>query len=84
MNHASKLYELDISFYAHGTIQQGRKVAAYFYKLTAPATIEQIHKLRAYYPYVQTGFGHSEYAPEQVASVLIFPSKAELIRKGTK
>lgn len=82
MQHGSTLYNLGLSYYAHGTIKQGRKVQAYFYKMCKAATPEQIQSLRETFPHVTTGYGHSEYAPEIRASVLIFPSKAELKRKG--
>lgn len=82
MQHGSTLYNLGMSYYAHGTIKQGRKVQAYYYKLSKPATSEQIQELRKIYPHVSTGYGYSQYAPEQRASVLIFPSKAELKRQG--
>ena len=82
MQHGSTLYNLGLSYYAHGTIKQGRKVQAYYYKLCKPATSEQIQMLRESFPYVTTGYGYSEYAPELRASVLIFPSKAELKRQG--
>lgn len=82
MQHGSTLYSLGLSYYAHGTIKQGRKVQAYFYKLSKPATSEQIQELRKVYPYVSTGYGYNQYAPEIRSSVLIFPSKAELKRQG--
>jgi hypothetical protein len=82
MQHGSTLYNLGLSYYAHGTIKQGRKVQAYFYKLCKPATSEQIQELRKSYPHVSTGYGYNQYAPEQRASVLIFPSKAEIKRLG--
>lgn len=82
MNHGSTLYNLGLSYYSYGTIKQGRKVQAYFYKLTKPATSEQIQELRKSYHHVSTGYGYNQYAPEQRSSVLIFPSKAELKRMG--
>ena len=82
MQHGSTLYNLGLSYYAHGTIKQGRKVQAYFYKLSKPATNEEIQELRKSCPYVSTGYGYNQYAPEQRASVLIFPSRAELKRMG--
>lgn len=82
MQYGSTLYNLGLSYYAHGTIKQGRKVQVYFYKLSKPATSEQIQELRKAYPYVSTGYGYSQYAPELRASVLVFPSKAELKRQG--
>ena len=82
MQHGSALYNIGLSYYAHGTIKQGRKVQAYFYKLCKPATSNQIQELRKSYPHVSTGYGYSQYAPEQRASVLIFPSKAEIKRMG--
>lgn len=82
MNHGSTLYNLGMFYYAHGTIKQGRKVQAYFYKMCKQATSEQIQKLRETFPHVTTGYGYSQYVPELRASVLIFPSKAELKRKG--
>ena len=84
MNHGSTLYNLGLSYYAHGTLKQGRKVRAYFYKLCKPATSQQLQALREVYPYASTGYGYSEYAPEQRASVLIFPSKAQLKRQGVQ
>ena len=80
MNHGQYLYHAGISYYSHGTIKDGRKVKAYFYKLSVPATSDQIQLLRVNFPYVQTGYGFSEFAPELKRSVLIFPSKAELKR----
>ena len=82
MQHGSTLYTMGLSYYAHGTIKQGRMVQAYFYKLSKPATSEQLNELRKQYPYVSTGYGYSQYAPELRASVLIFPSKAEIRRRG--
>lgn len=82
MQHGSTLYTMGLSYYAHGTIKQGRMVQAYFYKLSKPATSEQLNELRKQYPYVSTGYGYSQYAPELRASVLIFPSKAEIKRRG--
>jgi hypothetical protein len=82
MQHGSTLYNLGLSYYAHGTIKQGRKLQAYFYKLSKPATSEQIQELRKNYPNIYTGYAGSQYAPEQRASVLIFPSKAEIKRMG--
>ena len=82
MQHGSTLYTMGLSYYAHGTIKQGRRVQAYFYKLSKPATSEQLNELRKQYPYVSTGYGYSQYAPELRASVLIFPSKAEIKRRG--
>lgn len=82
MHHGSTLYKLGLSYYAHGTLKQGRKIAAYVYKLCKPATSEQMQTLRDTFPYVTTGYGYSEYAPEIRASVLIFPSKAQLKREG--
>lgn len=82
MQHGSTLYRAGINYYAHGTIKNGRKVVAYFYKLTKPATSEQIAAVRDAFPHVSTGYGYNEYAPENRSAVLIFPSKAELKRKG--
>lgn len=82
MQHGSTLYTLGLSYYAHGTLKQGRKTVAYYYKLCKPATSEQIQEIRKTYPHASTGYGYSEYAPEQRASVLIFPSKAQLKRQG--
>lgn len=82
MNHGSALYNLGLSYYAHGTIKQGRKVQAYFYKMNKQTTLEEIQKLRETFPHVTTGYGCSQYAPELRVSVLIFPSKAELKRQG--
>lgn len=82
MHHGSTLYNLGLSYYAYGTIKNGRKVQAYYYKLSKPATSEQIQALREAFPYVSTGYGYSLYAPELRKSVLIFPSKAELKRQG--
>lgn len=82
MQHGSTLYTMGLSYYEHGTIKQGRMVQAYFYKLSKPATSEQLNELRKQYPYVSTGYGYSQYAPELRASVLIFPSKAEIKRRG--
>ena len=82
MQHGSTLYRNGIDYYEHGTIKQGRQVKAYFYKLCKPATLKQIQALRDNFPYVRAGYGYSEYAPELQASVLIFPSKAELKRQS--
>jgi hypothetical protein len=82
MQHGSTLYNADIHYYAHGTIKQGRKVQAYYYKLCKPITSEQIQELRKVFPHLSTGYGQSEFAPEQRKQVLIFPSQAELSRKG--
>lgn len=82
MNHGSTLYNLGLSYYAHGTIKQGRKTMAYYYKLCKPATPEQIQALRAVFPYVTEGVSRTQYAPELRACVLIFQSKAEIKRQG--
>jgi hypothetical protein len=82
MQHGSTLYNANISYYAHGAIKQGRKVQAYYYKLCKPITVEQIQEIRKVFPYVTTGQSQSQFAPEQRNPVLIFPSKAELTRKG--
>lgn len=52
MQHGLDLYKAGISYHAYGTIKQGRKVQAYFYKLCKPATTEQIAELRKAYPHV--------------------------------
>jgi len=80
MQHGSTLYTLGLSYYAHGTVKQGRKVQAYYYKLCKPATTEQLAELLKVFPHVHTGQSQSQYAPELKASVLLFPSKAELTR----
>ena len=82
VQHGSNLYRAGISYYAHGTIKNGRKVRAYFYKLCKPATSEQIAALRETCPQASTGYGYSEFAPEARCAVLIFPSAAELKRQG--
>jgi hypothetical protein len=82
MQHGSTLYNLGVSYYAYGTIKTGRKVYGYFYKLSKPATVEQIEAIRKEYPYVETHRSQSQYAPELTASVLMFPSKAQLKRQG--
>ena len=82
MNYSQELYRRGISFYHTGTIKNGRKIVAYFFKLSKPATSEQIAELRKTIPYIQTGYGVSEFAPELRSSVLIIPSKAELNRRG--
>lgn len=82
MQHGSTLYTLGLSYYAHGTVKQGRKVQAYFYKLCKTATPEQLAELRKVFPYVHTGKSQSQYAPELKASVLVFPSKAEIKRNS--
>lgn len=82
MQHGSTLYTLGLSYYAYGTVKQGRKVQAYFYKLSKPATPEQLAELRKVFPHVHTGQRQSQYAPELKASVLLFPSKAELNRQS--
>ena len=82
MQHGADLYRTGISYFAYGTIKTGRKVNAYFYKLSTPATSEQIATLRGKFPHVSTGYGCSEFAPELLKQVLIFPSVAELKRKG--
>jgi len=82
MHHGSTLYNLGFSYYAHGTIKNGRKVQAYYYKLSKPATSEQIQTLREAFPYVSTGYCYSQFAPEIRASILIFPSQSELKRQG--
>ncbi len=80
MSHGSTLYTLGLSYYAHGTVKQGRKVQAYFFKLCKPATPEQLSELRKVFPHVHTGQSQAQYAPELKSSVLLFPSKAELNR----
>jgi hypothetical protein len=82
MTHGSTLYTLGLSYYAHGTVKQGRKVQAYFYKLCNPATPEQLAEIRKVFPHVHTGQSQSQYAPELKASVLLFPSKAKLNRNS--
>ena len=83
MQHGSTLYTLGLSYYAHGTVKQGRKVQAYFYKLCKPATPEQLAEVRKVFAHVQTGQSQSQYAPELTASILIFPSKAQLKRAAS-
>lgn len=82
MNHGLTLYRNGISYYAHGEIKQGRNVYGYFYKLSKPATPEQLAAIRECFPHVETGTAQNRYAPELRASVLIFPSKAQLKRQG--
>lgn len=82
MNHGSTLYNLGLSYYAYGTIKQGRKVQAYYYKLCKPATPEQTQALQSVFPHVTEGTSRAQYAPELRANVLIFPSKAEMKRKS--
>lgn len=82
MQHGSTLYKLGISYHAHGTIRNGRKVNAYYYKLCSPATLEQLKLLREQFPHVVTGYGYSQFAPEMRKAVLIFPSAAQLKRDG--
>lgn len=82
MQHGSTLYNLGLSYYAHGTIKQGRKVQAYYYKLCKPATLKQMQEIRKAFPHAATGYAQSQYAPELRAGVIIFPSKAELKRQG--
>jgi hypothetical protein len=84
MQHGSTLYTLGISYYAHGTIKQGRQVQGYFYKLCKPATAEQLQAARAIFPHMHTGKARSQYAPEICANVLIFSSKAALKRQGVQ
>lgn len=84
MNHAQELYRAGVSFCAHGTIKRGRQITAYFYRLSTAATSEQIATIRRLFPHVSTGYGFSEFAPENRHSVLIFPSMAELKRRGLK
>ena len=83
MQHGRNLYKAGIHYHAYGTIKNGRKVTAYFYKLNSTPTSEQIAKLREEFPHVSTGYGYREFAPELRKSVLIFPSGAELKRRGT-
>ena len=80
MNHGSTLYALGINYYAHGTIKQGRKVQAYYFKLCKPASAEQVQAVRESFPHAVTGTSQSEYAPELRSSFLIFPSQAHLKR----
>lgn len=80
MSHGSTLYTLGLSYYAHGTVKQGRKIQAYFFKLCKPVTPEQLAELRKVFPHVHTGQSQSQYAPELKSSVVLFPSKAELKR----
>ena len=82
MQHGSTLYKHGINYYAHGTIKAERKIYGYFYKLSKPATIEQLEALRAEFPQLETRRSVSQYAPELTASVLVFPSKAQLKRQG--
>ena len=82
MQHGRRLYALGINYHAFGTLKNGRKVAAYFYKLHTAPSSEQLAKLREEFPHVSTGYGFSEFAPELRRVVLIFPSRAELKRKG--
>ena len=83
MNHGSTLYAIGVNYYSHGTINRGRKIEGYFFKLSKPATGEQFEAIKREFPMVQAGHTRSEYAPEQSASVLIFPSKAALKRLAT-
>ena len=82
MTHGSTLYNAGVSYYAHGTIKDGRKTVAYFYKLCKPATLEQLETIRKAHPKMSTGRANSQYAPEVCSSVLIFPSKAQLKRQN--
>lgn len=81
MQHGRNLYKAGINYHAYGTIKNGRKVTAYFYKLDNAPTSEQIAKLKEEFPHVSTGYVCSEFAPEVCKSVLIFPSSAELKRR---
>ena len=82
MQHGYNLYKAGINYHAYGAIKNGRKVTAYFYKLNNAPTSEQMAKLREEFPHVSTGYGCSEFAPELRKAVLIFPSSAELKRRG--
>ena len=82
MQYGGDLHKAGINYHAYGTIKNGRKVTAYFYKLNSTPTSEQMAKLREEFPHVSTGYGYSEFAPEQRKAVLIFPSSAELKRRG--
>ena len=82
MFHGQSLYRAGIEYHAHGIIKRGAQTVAYYYKLNKPATIEQISAMREQFPHVTTGYGYNEFSPENRKQVLIFPSKAELKRKG--
>ena len=81
MNYSQELYRHGISFYHTGTIKNGRKIVAYFFKLSKPVTPNQIAELRKTIPHIQTAHGVSEFAPELRSIVLTIPSKAELKRR---
>lgn len=82
MQHGSTLYSLGISYFAYGTIKQGRKVQAYYFKLCKPLTPEQLSALREVYPDVHTGHSQYMYAPEIITNVVYFLSKAEIKRQS--
>lgn len=82
MYQSSKLYRMGISFYSTGVIKNGRKSVAYYYRLSSPVTSEQISKIRKRFPYVETGYGCNEFSPENRHQVLIFPTQAEIKRRG--
>lgn len=76
-----ELYRCGINFYASGKVKNGRKIESYYFKVDN-ITSEKIAELRKIFPYVSTGYGYSQFAPENRASILIFPTKAELKRRG--
>ena len=82
--HGADLYKANIAYYDHGTLKDGKKILAYVYKLCKPATSEQLDTIRKVYPHMSTGRSVARFAPEMSASVLIFPSKAQLKRQGLK
>lgn len=72
MNYGGDLYKAGVSYYASGTIKNGRKIAAYYFRLSKPATVEQLNQLKKLYPQMTTGNSYNEFAPEIQSPVLIF------------
>lgn len=69
----SLMHKLGVSYFAYGTIKNGRKKIADYYKLCSPISDNQLNQLKEYFPAITTGKSVSQYAPELKQAVLILP-----------
>lgn len=81
MYHGQDLYKAGIDYHATGSIKHGRRITAYYYKLSNGITPEQLQTIRETHPQAHTGHTRAQYAPELTCKVLIIPSKAEMKRQ---
>lgn len=79
---ASRLYRAGVSYYAYGTIKQGKTALFNYYKADK-VTDAQLEALREYCPDVQVKGARSEYAPELRSVLVCFP-KAAWYRQQTE